>query len=317
MAKSKSKNGRAPNLPQQDSVHYASDPKGPSDGPSMRAYFFGRSFSFNRMMRGRCTPAEAEDALSFFTQYGVTRTVTEGCLALSRVLADPNARASVLVALNGAYDLAGQLVEREAAFYGVPVVPFAAMRRATLEAWKNPRRVCEGLVADVADPPGYQDALAELSAKLAAAKTPSQAQTDADKQGRNMTDSPRMLQSTIAELLRRIPDTWQAYPPDDLTETQSQATFLLIGAGLVERRGHGRLWMVNQPVTVEYTYTATGEYGLAEAFEQICAAMWTDWQDAYNKWKQGDTGHVSPFRVEQLEPSEWRRPGGRPAKRCL
>jgi hypothetical protein len=64
--------------------------------------------------------------------------------------------------------------------------------------------------------------------------------------------------------------------------------------------------MLNHPVMVECTYTATGESGLAEAFEKVCAAMWTDWQEAYNKWKQGDGGEVSPFHIEQLEPFEWR-----------
>ncbi len=140
-----------------------------------------------------------------------------------------------------------------------------------------------------------------------------------------MADSADTPELAVAELLRRIPDTWEIYRPDDLTQAQSRALFLLIGAGMVERRGHGRLRMLNHPVTVEYTYTATGEYGLAEAFEKLCAAMWTDWQDAYNKWKQGDTGHVSPFHAEQLEPFEWRltdqgilaqKRGGRGAGRC-
>jgi len=43
--------------------------------------------------------------------------------------------------------------------------------------------------------------------------------------------APReMLAPAIAEPLRRIPDKWQAYRPDDLTETQSQALFLLTAA---------------------------------------------------------------------------------------
>jgi hypothetical protein len=121
-----------------------------------------------------------------------------------------------------------------------------------------------------------------------------------------MADSPDTPELAVAELLRRIPETWQTYRPDDLTQTQSQAFSLLIGAGMVEHRGHGRLRMLNHPVMVECTYTATGESGLAEAFEKVCAAMWTDWQEAYNKWKQGDGGDVSPFHVEQLEPFEWR-----------
>ena len=121
-----------------------------------------------------------------------------------------------------------------------------------------------------------------------------------------MPDSPDTPELAVAELLRRIPETWQTYRPDDLTQTQSQALSLLIGAGMVEHRGHGRLRMLNHPVMVEYTCTATGECGAAEAFEKVCAAIWADWQEAYNKWKQGDGGDVSPFLSERLEPSEWR-----------
>lgn len=169
---------------------------GPTDGPSIRAYFNGFCSSFNTLMRGRCTPAEGESVLLFFTRYSENRTLTEFYLA-DQETADPDARVGALVALNAAYRMAGQLVEREAAFYGVPVVPFVAMRRATLEAWKNPRQVCAGLVADVADPPGYQDALAELSAKLAAAKlaaasTPALAPNAASK-GAGDSDTDRAM----------------------------------------------------------------------------------------------------------------------------
>ena len=166
MAKSKSKSGRSPELLRPAPARVRG---GPSDGPSIRAYFNGQCSSFNRLMKGRNTPAEGESVLLFFTRYSENRTLTEFYLA-DQETADPDARVGALVALNAAYRMAGQLVEREAAFYGVPVIPFVAMRRATLEAWKNPRRVNESLVADVTDPPGYQDALAELSAKLAAAK---------------------------------------------------------------------------------------------------------------------------------------------------
>ena len=121
-----------------------------------------------------------------------------------------------------------------------------------------------------------------------------------------ITASPEMLIPAIAELLRRIPDTWQTYRPDDLTATQSQALYLVVGAGLVERRSRLRLRMLNQPGAVECTFTATGEYGLVEALEKVCAAMSEEWEGAYVNWQQGETGHGSPFHAESLEPSEWR-----------
>ena len=45
-----------------------------------------------------------------------------------------------------------------------------------------------------------------------------------------VTAPDEILEPAVAELLRRIPDKWHAYRPDDLTETQSQALFLLTAA---------------------------------------------------------------------------------------
>lgn len=45
-----------------------------------------------------------------------------------------------------------------------------------------------------------------------------------------ITASAEMLEAAVAELLRRIPETWQAYKPDELSETQEQALFLLTAA---------------------------------------------------------------------------------------
>jgi|GEM_PF-2569987 len=121
-----------------------------------------------------------------------------------------------------------------------------------------------------------------------------------------ITAPAEMLEAAVAELLRRIPDTWQAYRPDDLSETQAQALFLLTAAGMVERRERGRTRLVNHPVAIEFTFTATGEYGAVEALEKVGAAMWADWRGAYDEWRQGGAGGVSPFQTERLEPSEWR-----------
>jgi hypothetical protein len=121
-----------------------------------------------------------------------------------------------------------------------------------------------------------------------------------------ITASAEMLEPAIAELLRLIPETWQAYSPDDLSDTKAQALFLLTAAGMVERRERLRLRMVNHPLIAEATIAFTGEYGGVEALELLLASLWADWQDAYRKWKRGDTGNVPPAHCERLEPSEWR-----------
>ncbi len=121
-----------------------------------------------------------------------------------------------------------------------------------------------------------------------------------------ITASAEMLAPAISELLRRIPDTWQAYRPDDLTETQAQALFLLTAAGMVERRERLRLRMLNHPVVMEAAFTATGEHGGVDALQFLAASTWTEWQDAYRQWKSGDTANVPPMHCERLEPSEWR-----------
>ena len=46
-----------------------------------------------------------------------------------------------------------------------------------------------------------------------------------------ITATAEMLEAAVAELLRLIPETWQAYRPDDLSETKAQALFLLTAAG--------------------------------------------------------------------------------------
>jgi len=54
--------------------------------------------------------------------------------------------------------------------------------------------------------------------------------------------------AAIEKLLLQAPDTWHQYRPDDLTETQSQALFLLTATGLVERRERLCVRMLNHPL---------------------------------------------------------------------
>lgn len=120
------------------------------------------------------------------------------------------------------------------------------------------------------------------------------------------TPSGDLLQDAVAALLRRIPERWAEYNADALTATESQALFLLVAAGLVERRIRLRARLHNHPVAVEATITATGEYGFVEAMEPVLASMWGEWKDAYHAWRTGET-RGAPFSItEHLKPDEWR-----------
>jgi predicted DNA-binding protein (UPF0251 family) len=121
-----------------------------------------------------------------------------------------------------------------------------------------------------------------------------------------VTAPVEMLEPAINDLLRRIPETWEVYDPDSLTETQSQALFMLQAAGMVERRERLRVRMLDRKTAVEATITATGEYGAVEALEPLVEELWADWQSDYRKWSRGDRRETSPFHSERLSPSEWR-----------
>lgn len=121
-----------------------------------------------------------------------------------------------------------------------------------------------------------------------------------------ITAPPELLEPAIAELLARIPDAWQAYRPDDLTEVQEQALFLLTAAGMVHRHEPLRMRMAGQSLVVDATLEAAGEYGLVDAMEHLAAQMWPDWRDGFRAWMDDQARQDSPFHCERLEPSEWR-----------
>jgi len=121
-----------------------------------------------------------------------------------------------------------------------------------------------------------------------------------------ITASPEMLETAIADLLVRIPDIWEVYHPDKLSSTQEQALFLLVAAGLVEKRDRMRMRFADSPVIAEATITATGAYGGVEALQTLFANLWTDWKDAFQSWQQSEADGVLPAHCDRLEPSEWR-----------
>ena len=114
------------------------------------------------------------------------------------------------------------------------------------------------------------------------------------------------LPQSIESLLRTIPECWHEFDHDDLTATEQQALFLLVAAGLVERRFGLQLEMAGRGEVVEAKLAATGEYGLVEAFDPVLAEIWTKWGDSFVQWKSGEASSSTPFRITRSGSDEWR-----------
>jgi len=91
---------------------------------------------------------------------------------------------------------------------------------------------------------------------------------------RRVTGSEDTLEQAILNLLRTVPDAWGRYEPDGMTDPQARALFLLVAAGMVERRSTFRLRLFGHPSSVKATITVTGECGAVEALEQLATGMW-------------------------------------------
>lgn len=110
----------------------------------------------------------------------------------------------------------------------------------------------------------------------------------------------------IESLLRSIPEQWRVFEHDTLTSTEQRALFLLVAAGLIERRYGFHLEMAGQTSIIEAALSVTGEHGLVEALDPLLAQVWTKWSQAFKEWKSGDAASSSPFRVFRTGPDEWR-----------
>ena len=110
----------------------------------------------------------------------------------------------------------------------------------------------------------------------------------------------------IKFLLRTIPERWQDFEQDDLTATEQQALFLLIAAGLVERRISVCVEFAGEAPSIEFSIDITGEYGLVEAMEAVVAEMWTKWGPLFESWKASEAAGSSPFRFTQPRTDRWR-----------
>lgn len=119
-----------------------------------------------------------------------------------------------------------------------------------------------------------------------------------------LAEDPRA--KSIKVLLNRVPDRWEEYDPDSLTEIESKVLGLLIGSGMIETRRRFRFRMMNQPMAISATITVTGEYGGVEALEPLFAATWEEWREPYEEWLKSDAAKTVPFHCQTLKPAEWR-----------
>lgn len=114
------------------------------------------------------------------------------------------------------------------------------------------------------------------------------------------------LAQSIESLLHTIPERWHDFDHDDLTATEQQALFLLVVAGLVERRMSVKGEFAGQAPAIEFAIDVTGEYGIVEAIEPVAAEMWTKWGPSFELWKLSDSGGTTPFRFTRPGSDRWR-----------
>ncbi|MCW5775866.1 MAG: hypothetical protein KIS87_05405 [Phycisphaeraceae bacterium] len=112
--------------------------------------------------------------------------------------------------------------------------------------------------------------------------------------------------AAVESLLRSIPERWADFDHDELSAAEQRAVFLLVAAGLVERRIGVRGEFAGQAPAIEFTVDATGEYGLVEAMESVVAETWTMWGQAFVAWKVSDAGASTPFRFTRTGLDRWR-----------
>jgi len=87
---------------------------------------------------------------------------------------------------------------------------------------------------------------------------------------------------------------------------EQRSLFLLVAAGMIERRTRFRISLLNRTNGLEAVISATGEYGAVEAIEKLLPRLWDKWRKAWHEWESGCPIGSSPFRWEQLAPDRWR-----------
>ncbi|MCA9286665.1 MAG: hypothetical protein KDA22_15685, partial [Phycisphaerales bacterium] len=114
------------------------------------------------------------------------------------------------------------------------------------------------------------------------------------------------VSEAVESLLRGIPERWTEFDFNGLTSVEQRALFLLVAAGLVERRIGIRGEFAGQGPALEFAIDATGEFGLVEALESAVSEMWTRWGPAFEAWRAGAAGGATPFRFSRSRPERWR-----------
>jgi hypothetical protein len=119
-------------------------------------------------------------------------------------------------------------------------------------------------------------------------------------------EEERIVASALKKLLETVPERWKEFSYDELTATEQRALFLLVAAGMVERRVRFRIRLLNRPGGLEAVIGATGECGMVEAMDKLLPRLWDEWQKAWLEWKAGEQIGSSPFHFERLTPDHWR-----------
>jgi hypothetical protein len=84
-----------------------------------------------------------------------------------------------------------------------------------------------------------------------------------------------LLEVAISQLLGRVTEKWQSCDLNDLTSLEQRAQFLLIAAGMIERRMEMKVECLIASFSAEFELVATGEYGIADALDPLIHQMWT------------------------------------------
>lgn len=118
------------------------------------------------------------------------------------------------------------------------------------------------------------------------------------------SDEAIPLRKSIERLLQVIPEVWLTVNLDALSSFDQRALFLLVAAGMVERRIAMRVRSSITSFDADVELTATGECGFAQAMEPISARMWAEGSAAYEEWYKSH-GKFPPHLCEVVGNS-WR-----------
>lgn len=121
-----------------------------------------------------------------------------------------------------------------------------------------------------------------------------------------ITPASEGIKQWIGQYLRTVPEAWGDFDPVSLSELQERAVYALVAAGMIEQRLTLRLRAVGNPVAVEATITMTGEGGLAQAMGFVLTDIWSEWQEAFERYRSGDLKDQPFSHCERVGNEQWR-----------